>query len=89
MLTGLYLFCFMTFLNDVDIQLILEIKESFRKYNPVCPKNPQMAFFLRHPVYDLKCHFYSMGKFCDFLRLVTKPKVGPKHLSSLPCPDWW
>ena len=29
-----------SFLNDVDIQLILEYKISFGKYHPVCPKNP-------------------------------------------------
>jgi hypothetical protein len=28
------------FLNDVDIQLILELKNSFGKYHPVLPKNP-------------------------------------------------
>ena len=27
-------------LNNVDIQLILELKNSFGKYHPVFPKNP-------------------------------------------------
>ena len=29
-----------SFLNDVDIQLILDFKNSFGKYHPVFPKNP-------------------------------------------------
>ena len=29
-----------SFLNDGDIQLILEFKKSFGKYYPVFPKNP-------------------------------------------------
>ena len=29
-----------SFLNDVDIQLILEFKNSFGKYHPVFSKNP-------------------------------------------------
>ena len=37
------------FLNDVDIQLILEFKNSFGKYHPVCRKNPQRVF-LGHAV---------------------------------------
>ena len=28
------------FLNDVDIQLILEFNNSFGKYHPINPKNP-------------------------------------------------
>jgi hypothetical protein len=28
------------YLNDVDMQIILEFKNIFRKYNQVCPKNP-------------------------------------------------
>ena len=28
------------FLNDMDIQLVLEFKNSFWKYHPVFPKNP-------------------------------------------------
>ena len=37
--------CEFLFLNDVDLQLILEFKISFGKYHTVCPKNPL------HPVY--------------------------------------
>ena len=29
-----------SFLNDVDIQLISEIKKNSGKYHPACPKNP-------------------------------------------------
>ena len=29
-----------SFLNDVDMQLILEFKNIFGKCQPVCPKNP-------------------------------------------------
>ena len=36
---------FVIFLNDVDIQLILEFKNSFRKYHPVCPKILKGRFF--------------------------------------------
>ena len=39
------------FLNVVDIQPILEFKNNFRKYHPVCPKNPLRAFFLGHVIY--------------------------------------
>ena len=38
------------YLNDVDIQLILEFKDIFGKYHPVFPKNPK-GFFGRHPEY--------------------------------------
>ena len=38
-----------SFLNDVDIQLILEFKNSFGKYHPVFPENPERRF-LEHPV---------------------------------------
>jgi hypothetical protein len=34
-----------SFSNDVDIQIILEFKNSFGKYLPVSPKNPQGIFF--------------------------------------------
>ena len=34
-----------SFLNDVDIQLIVEFKKSFGEYHPVCPKNPERAVF--------------------------------------------
>ena len=37
------------FLNDVDIQLILELKKGFEKNCLVFPKNRN--FFLGHPVY--------------------------------------
>ena len=33
-----------SFLKDVDIQLILEFKNSFGKNCPVCPKNPKHCF---------------------------------------------
>jgi hypothetical protein len=32
------------FLNDMDIQLILEFKKGFGKYHPVCLKNPNWPF---------------------------------------------
>ena len=35
----LYVRMLITFLNDVDIQLILEFKNCFGKCDPVCPKN--------------------------------------------------
>ena len=41
-----------SFLNDVDIQLILEFENSFGKYLPVCPKNDKGRFF-GHPVCNL------------------------------------
>jgi hypothetical protein len=34
-----------SFLNDVDIKLILEFKKSFGKYHPVCLKNPKRMIF--------------------------------------------
>ena len=51
--------------NDVDTQLILEFKNSFRKYHPVFSKNPYSAFF------GTPCTFYIyiMRKdlhFCTF-----------------------
>ena len=36
-------------LYDMDIQLILQFKNSFGKFSPVCPKTPERAF-LGHPV---------------------------------------
>ena len=33
------------FLNDMDIQLILEFRKSFGKYQPVFPKNPKKFFW--------------------------------------------
>ena len=39
------------FFNDVDIQLILEFKNIFGKYQLVFPKNPENYLFLGHPVY--------------------------------------
>ena len=33
-------FCSFSFLNVVDIHLILEFINKFGKYHPVCPKNP-------------------------------------------------
>ena len=35
-----------SFLNDLDKQLILEFKISFEKYHPLSPNNPQRVFFL-------------------------------------------
>ena len=43
-----------SFLNDVDIQLILEFKYSLGKYQTVFPKHPKRAFF-GHPVYLHSC----------------------------------
>ena len=43
-----------SFLNDVDIQLILEIKSSFRKYHPECPKNPLRVFLGKCSIQNLK-----------------------------------
>ena len=37
--------CNFFFLIDVDIQLILEFRNSFGKYHPVSLKNPERAFF--------------------------------------------
>jgi hypothetical protein len=34
-----------SFLKGVDIQLTLEVKINFGKYNPVVPKNSSRAFF--------------------------------------------
>ena len=34
------------FLNDVDIQLISELKNSFGKFLPLFPKNHLMCFFV-------------------------------------------
>ena len=34
-----------SFLNQVDIQLILYFKNSFGKYHPVFPKSPQEGFW--------------------------------------------
>ena len=31
-------------MHDLDIKLILEFKNSFGKYHPVCPKSPLMFF---------------------------------------------
>ena len=42
-------FCPMNlFLNDVDIQLILEFNNSFGKYHPLNPENSLKVFFLGH-----------------------------------------
>ena len=38
------------FLNDVDIQLILEFNNSFGKYHPLNPENSLKVFFLGHSV---------------------------------------
>ena len=43
-----------SFFNDVDTQLILELKNSFEKYDPVFPKNPYSALFFWHPIYYYK-----------------------------------
>ena len=34
------LYLYINFLIDVDIQLIVEFRNCFGKYHPVCPKNP-------------------------------------------------
>ena len=48
---AIWLRMLISFLNEVDKQLILEFKYWFRKYHLVFPKNPYCFFFLRHKVY--------------------------------------
>ena len=47
---AIWLRMLISFINDVDIQLILELKNSLEKNLLVCPKNPQKFFFLGHSV---------------------------------------
>ena len=62
------------FFKNVDIQLILEFKNSFRKYHLLFNKKPK-EFFLGHSVY-LSCidsivlGQYSM--YCDAVKRVIK-----------------
>ena len=51
-----------SFLNDVDIKLILAFINNIEKYHPVYPKNP----FFGHPVYNnlyMKLHFTYTKQF--------------------------
>ena len=38
-----------SFLNDVDLQVILELKTSF-EIHPIWPKNSSMFFFMEHAI---------------------------------------
>ena len=41
-----------SFLNDVDIKLILEFQNSVGKYHQVFPINPKRALIVGHPVHN-------------------------------------
>ena len=59
------------FLNEVDIQLILEFKFSFAKYHSVCPDKFLKGVFLGHPdtcgciVYNLYNIYNKQGIWRD------------------------
>ena len=52
-----------SFLNDLDIQQILEFKLNFGKYNPVCPKNPQRVLIRTpHTLYIYIKNFWYLTR---------------------------
>ena len=52
--------CYFSFLNDVDIQLILKFKNSFGKYHIVCPTK---QYILKKSLKG----FFSSGKCCIYV----------------------